>query len=257
MQPDYNNDFDFQEKLRALAAGELPVSEREALKKTLQQSTTAANEALFSQKLALALKHRDVLNANALIGAAIAEEEAMNPLPKPSIFGTWKTWMLGLVLVGIIGIGGYAALEMGWIDLSANSRLANRYLVPLENVLITSDIRSSLAELDQGMAAYDQGDYQQAVVLLGRYYQRTKDVNAGLFLGVSHLMLDDELAAIAVLETCAAQAEYPALEAINWYLALAFLKDGQTDRARSLLERIPKDGIYGTQAIKLLNEWPR
>ncbi|NUO02351.1 MAG: hypothetical protein HUU01_17230 [Saprospiraceae bacterium] len=257
MQPDYNNDFEFQDKLRALVAGELPASEQESLKATLEQFPSAANEAMFSKKLALALKHQDMLNANAVIGRAIADEEALNPLSKPSSFGRWKNWLLGVALTGIIGAGGYAALEMGWIDLSANSRLADRHLAPLENVLITSDVRSSLSELDQGMAAYDQHDYEQAVSLLGRYYQRTEDVNAGLFLGVAHLMQGDELAAITVLEACARGAEYPALEAIHWYLALAFLKNEQPERARTLLEGIPNDGIYGAPALKLLNEWPR
>lgn len=259
MQPDYNNDFDFQSKLRALVSGELPTEDRAALMETLQQSTAATDEAVFSQKLVYALKHQDLLAANAFIGAVIAQEEATDPLLSgaPKSKPKWRFWLLSLTLAALLGVAFYGAVVAGWLDFSTTSRLANEYLTPLENVLITTDSRNTFAELDQGMAAYDQQNYKLAIALLGSYYRRTADVNAGLFLGVSHLMSGNAPAAAAVLETCAAQADYPALEAIQWYWALAYLKEGQTDRARNLLNSIPADGIYGAQALQLLNELPQ
>lgn len=255
----YSDDNRFQEQLRAKIAGELETSSQKELDEIIAQSPEAAEEARFSSKLGMALRHEEKLQLNAIIGAIIAEEGVPPAKPKSGpgsgAWGRWLIWLTGLVVVGIsIGVGYQLLISYNQPDVG---QYYESHFKPLENVIITPQQAGSLNELDRGMDAYDRGDYERAAELLGQYYGQTGDPNAGLFLGVTQLQIGRHHAAISTLQNSLRGLQAPALDAGRWYLALAYLKTGELLSARDLLRLIPAESVYGDQAGLLFSELER
>ncbi|MCB0579554.1 MAG: tetratricopeptide repeat protein [Phaeodactylibacter sp.] len=90
---------------------------------------------------------------------------------------------------------------------------------------------------DKAMQAYEAGEYQQARRLMEEYLSENKrDNEVRLYLGIVLLGEGDPAGAIDNLEAALANLPQPAYERpARWYLALAYLRNGQPEQARALL----------------------
>ncbi|NJL75018.1 MAG: hypothetical protein HC892_08270 [Saprospiraceae bacterium] len=246
--------FELQETLRALATGELSEAQAQQIQKEIVKSPELTEELQFSKKLAYATKHKDLLEVNAMLLDIMAKE----PMPAPSSGRfNWLAFLIVFVVMSATAVGVYTTgNQLGWWETQA-TKLAGSYLQPLENVLFTKENSMFYDALRSGMEAYEREDYTAAVELLGSYYQSNQDPNIGLFLGVSHLMLQQTEAASTVLQAVLPNLDEPAAEAATWYLALANLQANRTDQSKKILEEMPIDGLYGTKAKALLEELQR
>jgi TolA-binding protein len=255
MKNTFSDDLFFQTRLQARIAGELKGEALEELKAAIDKSPEAAEEARFSHRLAEVLRHEDKFQKSALLAAIIAEE-GLPPTPDSTGKGFAKNflkWTAAFLL--IVGLSGVFLFKM-LVNSEAKTygALYEQHYAPLENVIVTPDKPAGLEGFDQGMAAYDRGDYAKAIELLSAYYQQSGDANAALFLGVSHLEQGNAKAAAEALQNGIGKLPQPALDACQWYLALAYLKTGDTSMAKGLLKTIQQDGIYGKQAADLLEK---
>lgn len=98
------------------------------------------------------------------------------------------------------------------------------------------------AELAQALAPYRDDDFTGAVQKLEAFIGRYPRSAAGHFyLGVSHLFLQRDATAVTALESAQVltQATDPPLaRPANWYLALAYGRTGQLDRAQGRLKEL-------------------
>jgi TolA-binding protein len=253
MKNTFSDDLFFQTRLQAKVAGELQGEALEDLNATIDQSPEAAEEARFSHRLAEVLRHEDKFKMSAML-ATIISEEGLPPSPKATGKGNLKkifNWAaVFLVVSGLLVAIAYKMMAPS--ELGTNSALYGQYYTPLENVIVTPDNPTGLEGFDQGMTAYDNGDYAKAVELLSSYYQQSGDANAALFLGISHLERGDVQSAAKALQNGIGNLPQPALDACQWYLALAYLKMGDEVLAKGLLNTIQRDGVYGKKAEELL-----
>lgn len=245
--------FELQEKLRAFAAGELTQEEKMAVQKEAAQSPEVMEELRFSQKLTQALKHKDLLEVNGIIGGILASE-GLPPTTSTGKGGAWNGFLLSLLILGVLSTSVYfIGNQLNWWQ-SREEKLVQEFLEPMENVLFTEQTGMAADDLRLGMDAYDQQDYGTAIRRLENYYNRTKDANAGLFLSISYLLEHQPVVAMSVLNKVTRQLNGPAQEAAQWYLALAHLQNDDAELAKTLLKNIPSDGLYGTSAQQLLQE---
>lgn len=244
--------LEWQEKLRALSAGELNPEEKANLIREARTSETKAAELRFSQQLTTVLKERDLFEVKGIVAGLIIEEGL--PSSPPSSFGgkSWSFWALGLTLFLLLSAGVFfAGQTWGWWANDPQA-LAQKYLRPMENVVFVEDNESaSIEDLRLGMDAYDRQNYAKAIQYLNTYYQQTQDGNAGLFLAISLLMENQAVQATPILLS-GLQKPGPIQEASRWYLALAYLQRTDTPAAINALEAIPKSSIYGQEARELL-----
>ena len=259
MKNKYSDNLFFQSKLQAFAAGELKGEALQELKTTIAQSTEAADEAHFSKKLAQALQHEDKLSMNALLAAIIAEKGLPPELPKNEARPNRTKANIGLYWASIIVlffvVGGIFIYRSSVLnEMKVSVALYEHNFAPLENVIVTPETRTGLELFDRGMAAYDRGDFVRAAGFLDRFYQQSGDPNAALFLGVAQLELGNQEAAINSLQNCLGNLASPALDASQWYLALAYLKNGDMGLASEVLKTISAESVYGSQAASLLKE---
>lgn len=244
--------MEWQEKLRALSAGELTPDEAASVLREAAESETKQAELQFSQKLTTVLKERDLFEVKGIVAGLILEEGL--PAVEP---GSWLgklglNWILGLSLFLLLGTGVFfIGKRMAWWAVDPQA-LAQQYLQPMENVIYLEDNEApAIEDLRQGMAAYDQQNYRKAAQYLTSYYTQVQDGNAGLFLAISHLMEGETDQATPILLN-GLQRPGPIQEASRWYLALAYLQRADTQAAINTLEAIPASSIYGPDAGELL-----
>ncbi|MDZ7400337.1 MAG: zf-HC2 domain-containing protein [candidate division KSB1 bacterium] len=111
---------------------------------------------------------------------------------------------------------------------------------------------------DQGMKYYQEKNYQLAIQKLDSFVRRKTDDPFGHFyLGVSHLMQNDFKNGVRYLEIAAdlsqEQNNQLLLEKSNWYLANAYLKINEAEKAIKLLTDLSMiEGEYKEQSRNLL-----
>lgn len=250
-----NTNYTLQENIRALVNGELDETTRYALLKQAKVEPEIADELGFSQSLARALRHRDLVAASVALSAVIAEE-GFPPHTRPIATNgrKWWVWTSVGVIVLLSLTGGYFWAESAGLFASRTQKISRSALQPLENVLFISNNGQALADLQTGMAAYEAARYDEAASLLKGYVSRNPDNTARVYLGVAQLMAGQSKEAIPPLADAAQSPEPPIQEAALYYLALAYLENNNARAAIQALESIPPDSFFSHSAQDLLKK---
>jgi anti-sigma factor RsiW len=111
--------------------------------------------------------------------------------------------------------------------------------------------------VSSALALYQARDYRGALSALEERRDRPpRDPMVLFYAGVSRLALGHAREARQDLEQVALLGESEFRTPAEWYLALAHLRNGDIDAARSRFERIAEaGGFYRAQAQALLSEW--
>lgn len=244
--------MEWQEKLRALSAGELTPDETASVLREAAESETKRAELQFSQKLTTVLKERELFEVKGIVAGLMLEEGLPAPEPSSWLGKLGLNWILGVSLLLLLSAGIFFVGKSRTWWATDPQALAQQYLQPMENIIFLEDNEApAIEDLRQGMAAYDQKNYRKAAQYLKNYYAQVQDGNAGLFLAISHLMEGETDQAAPILLN-GLQKSGPIQEASRWYLALAYLQRADTQAAINTLEAIPASSIYGPQAQELL-----
>lgn len=251
-----NTNDPLQKNIQALVNGELDENARNALLKQAQADPQVADELGFSQSLALALRHRELVAASSVLNAIITEEGFPPPGSPATVTGgrKWWVWASAAVLIMFTLVGGYFWAESAGLFASQPQKISRDALQPLENVLFMPNSGQALPDLQKGMAAYEAAHYNEAAQLLEKYVHRNPDNAARVYLGISRLMAGQSKEAIQPLAEAAQSPVPPIQETALWYLALAYLENNNAHAAVQALESIPPDGLYGFQAQDLLKK---
>ena len=122
----------------------------------------------------------------------------------------------------------------------------------------TETVRNIPAEkfLNDGLLAFHDGKYGRCIEkmeVLKKF--NDKDLNATFYMAVSYFQLDMNAKAIAMFDEVLNAPNNVFHEEAKWYKALALIKNGQTDAAKTLLNEIAaKDGFYKEKAIEKLKD---
>lgn len=105
--------------------------------------------------------------------------------------------------------------------------------------------------------AYQNRDYPQVVTLLQQLEQKSELSNEQkLYMGLAHLYQEDNHTTKAIQYLKAIQQKNPTLynSTCNWYISLAYLKDGQKEKAKEYLQEITAKQSWKHQEAKQLLE---
>lgn len=248
-------DHNFQAKLKAYLSGTLSEQDREGFEAELNANTEAQEEAAFSQDLNDLLQQRETDEVKALIQQAI-DLEGFPPAPEAPVTNG-ASWGMGKIAGLLAGLA--AALVLTWGIATyvggenTTATYVNNYLTPLENVIGLPD-QSTIPALQDGIAAYDKGNYTQAASLLAAHFNQTRELNVGLYYGTALLLDGKAKEAIKILELARQSTDEPVRQSAEWYLALAYLKTGDTARTYNILNAIKSDHLYAQKARSLLEQ---
>lgn len=135
---------------------------------------------------------------------------------------------------------------------NAPEQLAMNYFepYPMSNVRGETDEAQSL--MDKALTPYQEGNFEEALPYL-QQLQQAKPDNDQLKLNLASGLIAEKQfqEAIDLLQSISFQSA----DAAEWYLALAYLLNGQEDSAKSLLEEIAgKPHFRKQQAMELLED---
>lgn len=150
-------------------------------------------------------------------------------------------------------------LGLWWFGQSSspsNTELYIAYFEPYEDVITTrSGSQDSLLMI--GMTAYNSKNYDDAIPPLSSFVKQNVNSFAGMtYLAICYLETDKASKAIPLLENTNQNAEGLFQEVAEWYLALAYLKEGKFQSSKGILTNIQnqEDHLYFDQAKILLEK---
>lgn len=136
-----------------------------------------------------------------------------------------------------------------------NEALFQQHFYAYQNILTTKS--SSNSDLMRAMLYYDLKDYENSKALFEKVLATDPgNYTAMFYLANACLASEDNEYAISLLERCIT-ADYQLSEAARWYLSLANLRIGESEKARDLLQSLKAgDGFYGMKAAEILRKLP-
>lgn len=137
----------------------------------------------------------------------------------------------------------------------APQELYTAYFEPYEDVISERSEGSGL--LEQGLNAYNQENYRQAITYLeGFVKENPEDNSAKAYLGIAYLAVNESDKAEATLKDVSQDATGLFKEVSEWYLALAYLNLNRPALTKDQLIDITSkpDHMYHSKAKELLQE---
>ncbi|ELR70933.1 hypothetical protein C900_03216 [Fulvivirga imtechensis AK7] len=133
--------------------------------------------------------------------------------------------------------------------------LYTAYFKPYEDVI--SERSESSGLLEQGLSAYNQENYRQAITYLEGFVKENPENNGSkTYLGIAYLASNEPEKAESILKDVTQNASGLFKEVSEWYLALAYLDLNQKNRAKDQFNNITSqpDHMYYSKAKELLQK---
>lgn len=149
---------------------------------------------------------------------------------------TRPRWIYAVAAVLVLGL--LTLFYSRW-GQSKSEILFNRYFEPYPSTLRIVRGNTTTSTLKQAVHWYERKEYKKALPGLEEML-KTEPSNPFLhfYTGMSFLCLDRPEKAIPHFRTVLALKEHPFLEPASWYLGLAFLKEGEMNKAKSIFQDI-------------------
>jgi len=133
---------------------------------------------------------------------------------------------------------------------------AQYFSPPTDNLTVRDEGNQQL--LNEAMSLYNNQQYAEALVRFEDWQQQhTDSIPVIFYSAMSHMGLGEVEAAIIQLQQISQEGQLPGpyQTASHWYLALAYLKNEQTGKARPLLRELAEgSSSYADKAVQLLDD---
>lgn len=163
----------------------------------------------------------------------------------------WIRWAAAVLVIGFVTWG-------VWSQFSFNPQnLYTEHFTTYPNDLVRVERSSEGTDpLQNAFVAYQDNDFDSAIRQFDQLLVSTPSDNLLFFKAVSHLSKEDIELATNIFEDLYAKEPWQYSEAVRWYLALIYLKIGQTDNAKNLMEEIANqdDGHFQQSSAKEILE---
>lgn len=158
---------------------------------------------------------------------------------------SYKKWLAAACILVIVGIG-----LMFFFNKSTPEQLYYAHFEAYPNVvnpIIRGESETTLA--NKTFIAYEKGEYEKAITGLSQLYEQTGKGHFLLYQASALLEIGKPEKAIPLLKKQLALDDAFS-EKSRWYLALAYLKTGETEKAKRLFKEISSENSYKTEEAK-------
>jgi len=160
----------------------------------------------------------------------------------------------------VTGIAAAIALLVGvgyalFFTSSDTQALFEQYYSPYYNVVDGSERSAGDVSGELAMRLYDQQRYEEALLVFKEAISRNPENHRLLFYkAMSHLSISQTDTAIANLQEVMNKPEERLHEPARWYLGLAYLQQGNVDKAKEIFATIESSNdSYSQRAGEILN----
>ncbi|MGD1848721.1 MAG: tetratricopeptide repeat protein [Salibacteraceae bacterium] len=227
-----NFDENTNERIERYLAGTLSAEERQEFEQELRTNADL-RQALALEKESRALlgdaPRMELRELVAQVGKAYHQEHLST---KPR----YRWWWQAAVVAVLVGV----AVVIGWLSQnpSSNEALFAAYYEPYPAYITQRSADSAQTDpVKIGLALYEKGDYAAAKKQLEQV-AGAPGQQAIFYRGICALELGESTAAVPLFEQVIADADNFYVEQATWYLALAYLQEGQVEAAKQQLKKI-------------------
>ncbi len=190
-------------------------------------------------------------------------KEPTNTTNKASNFGPfrWVAVATSLIFV-LMAVFYFTSSQNSDQDLDSNF-MASEESISTDLMLSTrgtdsgDDHAAALRMIREGMEYYNAKEYAKAIPIFQEYLEKNKDASdyneIEFYLAVSFLSQGETERSAKMLEGLTKVEDQAMQEDVKWYLSLAYARNGHTDESRALLESLVTTEKYGAKANKILN----
>jgi len=166
-----------------------------------------------------------------------------------------RKYLLIAASISLICVLGAIAYFSSLYEPKPEALYARYFTLPADNITVRGDEAQAL--LNQAMAYYNDQNFESAIQQFDSWQQKNPDSAAvSFYSAISHMALDELQPAIAQLEKVVSnRSSTTYLFASRWYLALAYLKNNQSESSKKILKELAKgSSSYALKAQQLLGE---
>lgn len=169
--------------------------------------------------------------------------------------GPWKYAIAASIVIAV-------ALSVWKITPTQNDQLFAQYFLPYPNIEAPTQMGETAIDSttlkQKAYVAYDEGNYENAILLFLQIVEKQKDPWVAFYLGNAYLASEKpEKASVAFLNL---MEKYPKdagiWEQTQWYLMLSYLKMDEIEKAKEIGEKLYRNGNkeYSSRAKVLLEK---
>lgn len=240
------------ELIEAYLKNELSASDRTLFEADMRADAELQTEVDRQRDLRLGLRavgiERTLQQARAQYKATSTESARLSWQPtlvRP--LSTWRYWAVAASTVLILGIGFYTyqqtTSERVDIAYAMTDELTKGF--PSDNV--SPEVRTEFLD---ALTNYKAGKYNRVIKRLRTLPADKQTVYyKNYFLGLSYLANRQPAQAIPLLNKALGTPSAPLRQKVDWCLALAYVKDGQNEKALPILKRISIDKSHPFQSL--------
>jgi len=218
----------------------LSAEEQKQFDLLMQSDVDFAKEVAFQKSLKKAI----TLNERAELKRKLTSFE-----PKKAKVKSFKIWYAAASLFLIAGLGFY-------FSQNSNTAIYEEFYQSYPNV-VAPTVRGEQKEdiKSEAFYEYDSGNYEKSLALFSAIYESEKDDYALFYKALSQMELQKTNDAINTFNQFDLNKNNAFTPFVKWYLALAYLKDNQTEKAMPLLKSLSEnENPQQEMAQKLLTE---
>jgi hypothetical protein len=218
----------------------LSAEEQKQFDLLMQSDVDFAKEVAFQKSLKKAI----TLNERAELKRKFTSFE-----PKKAKVKSFKIWYAAASLFLIAGLGFY-------FSKNSNAAIYEEFYQSYPNV-VAPTVRGEQKEdiKSEAFYEYDSGNYEKSLALFSAIYESEKDDYALFYKALSQMELQKTNDAINTFNQFDLNKNNAFTPFVKWYLALAYLKDNQKEKAMPLLKSLSEnENPQQEMAQKLLTE---
>ncbi|MEE9363492.1 MAG: CDC27 family protein [Cellulophaga sp.] len=163
---------------------------------------------------------------------------------------SYGKWLIAASIALLLGLSYFININN---KVTGNELFAS-YFVPYRNVIAPLERGSeTIQQSEQFLAfmAYEKGEYKNAIALFTKLYTTTKEPYYLFYKANALLKLERANEAIPLLLKHL-KTKDTLTDRTNWYLALAYLKIKENQKAKEILNVVISKGAYKNKEAKLL-----
>lgn len=223
----------------------LSSKERLVFDELLKEDSTFKKEVTFQLDLKKVATHVDADNFKNLIATLENKNSSKTTSKRPFI-----KWMAAASVILLVGLS-YMLMPQ---QKMSNDTIFTSYFTPYQNV-VAPIVRGENNQDGKTAAflAYEKEDYELAVTLFTELYTDTKEPFY-LFYKANALLKLERVEEAVPLLIDHLKTKGVLTQKTNWYLALAYLKLNETEKAKELLEKIITNNSYHNKKANELLE---
>ena len=242
--------IDFSYFIERYNAGEMDEAEKEWFRKELESNEKLRREVELRNRTDMILKDRDIMNLRNKLNAIEKQRKEPAPEVKPR---KPMNIRFAAAIASLVILGSIALLSRGKPD---TDEIISRYYKPYEVATISrsASMTGNSDNFRMGVEYYNVSDYRNAAIYFARVLEENPgDMHTELLNGISNFESQNYPQASGSFSKVIEDNNNFYIDHAQWYLALCYIKTGETVKAVSQLTTIEDSRtIYRKEARKIL-----